>query len=680
MARQGWNEEDTYKVQDQTSWGGFAGRAKNPDGSPGGMASGSAQDVTRYRGMGNQAAGRDAYQLDFGQANDDRSQAQGARNDQSAAMSMTRAAAMGNAPSRAELMGRQMIGNSLDAQMAAAASARGGALAQASATSAAQQGAAQFQQRGMNDLAALRADEMARAREAYASQAGAMRGQDYQAAAQAAQMAQAQGQSELAQRQLNDAAQGRYEQMAWDTNRAQQQGALERYRVDRDVEEKTNQRNYERQQKSDDRAWGAVSSAAGGLFGWLSDERKKDSLGSLDKYFSPKASDAMSARDERLGLGAGSSDWERWGSKAKDEGDPDWSRGGVTKPRAEGSAAGASSGPATDQRQAPAMSGPLGGIMQRIGGGYSASQGFRSDERVKDTYRGVALLGNSDEGELRQDGDRAYYDRPQPVSVVPEKYRTMQAAREAGGAAAPPGDGGGARRPKRSGGGVDLDKLAAELERSTKAEWGARLAQGPAIRRVAEGTPENGYTTQLTEGGEKAFQRWREKHSPWDTGHDYDLRGAYADGIDRDARGHLPDTYKKPNHETFSDESTYAKYAPGEAGSWDGETYKPKGPPAWLRQEVRGRDPMADANRAMDPEVYRYKPGNGEDPNRLHVGPMAQRMAADPVASTAVRQLPDGTLAVDGASADRLALAGNAANQRQIDELRAEIARLKGGR
>lgn len=605
MARQGWTEEDTYKVQDQTSWGGFAGRAQNPDGSPGGLANGATQDVNRYRGMGNQAAQREAHQIDYGQANADRSQAQGARNEQSAALNMTRQAAMGNAPSRAELMGRQMIGNSLDAQMAAAASARGGALAQAGAMTAARQDAAQFQQRGMNDLAALRADEMARAREAYASQAGAMRGQDYQGAAQAAQMSQAQGQIEMGQRGLNQQAQMGYEQMGLDVNRAQQQGALERYRIDADVAERTNQRNYERQQKSDDRAWNAAASAMGGIFGFVSDERKKDSLGSLDKYFAPKASDAMSARDERLGLGAGSSDWERWGSKAKDEGDPDWSRGGVTKQRAEG-AAEASSGPATKQRQAPAMGGPLGGILQRIGGGYS---GFRSDERVKDTYRGVALLENSADGELRQDGERAYYDRPQPASVVPEKYRTMQSSHEAAPAG---GDGGGSRRGKRASKAeaVDLDKAAADLERSTKREWDARLAQGPAIRPSADTADLEAHVRQL-----QALSK---------TGPSVDAASSRW-GADRS-------------------------------------------------------DPMAEANRAMAPEVYRYKPGTGEDPERLHVGPMAQRMASDPVASTAVRRLPDGTLAVDGASADRLALAGNAANQRQIDELRAQIARLKGGR
>lgn len=38
---------------------------------------------------------------------------------------------------------------------------------------------------------------------------------------------------------------------------------------------------------------------------------------------------------------------------------------------------------------------------------------------------------------------------------------------------------------------------------------------------------------------------------------DYDLDAARAAGVQPDERGHLPDTYKLPNHMTFSDESIY---------------------------------------------------------------------------------------------------------------------------
>jgi hypothetical protein len=75
---------------------------------------------------------------------------------------------------------------------------------------------------------------------------------------------------------------------------------------------------------------------------------------------------------------------------------------------------------------------------------------------------------------------------------------------------------------------------------------------------------------------EEEFQRWKSKHAPQDSGHDYDLRGAYKAGVTPDPEsGHWPDTFKKPNHPTFSNESQYAKDAPEKAGRWEGETYIP---------------------------------------------------------------------------------------------------------
>lgn len=79
------------------------------------------------------------------------------------------------------------------------------------------------------------------------------------------------------------------------------------------------------------------------------------------------------------------------------------------------------------------------------------------------------------------------------------------------------------------------------------------------------------YNTKLSEGEEKKFQYWKQKYAPRDSGYDYDLRGAYKEGLKPDPlTGHWPDTYKKPNHETFSDESKYADYT---AGTWTGPNH-----------------------------------------------------------------------------------------------------------
>lgn len=70
--------------------------------------------------------------------------------------------------------------------------------------------------------------------------------------------------------------------------------------------------------------------------------------------------------------------------------------------------------------------------------------------------------------------------------------------------------------------------------------------------------------------------------------YDYDLQGAYMQGVESEG-GHLPDTFKKPNHPTFSDQSIYhggqirveGEKEPFtmEGGSWgkdsEGDTFTP---------------------------------------------------------------------------------------------------------
>lgn len=84
------------------------------------------------------------------------------------------------------------------------------------------------------------------------------------------------------------------------------------------------------------------------------------------------------------------------------------------------------------------------------------------------------------------------------------------------------------------------------------------------------------YETQLDTKEEEAFQKWKKKYAPHDSGYDYDLRGAFKADLKPDAKsGHWPDTFKKPNHPTFSNESKYAKDRPDLAGHWEGNKYIP---------------------------------------------------------------------------------------------------------
>ena len=83
------------------------------------------------------------------------------------------------------------------------------------------------------------------------------------------------------------------------------------------------------------------------------------------------------------------------------------------------------------------------------------------------------------------------------------------------------------------------------------------------------------FNTPLPKGTEVAYTNWKAINAPNDSGYDYDLQGAFLAGVKRDpVTGHMPDTFKKPNHSTFSNQSKYAtgkwaKYA----GSWQGEQY-----------------------------------------------------------------------------------------------------------
>ncbi len=80
---------------------------------------------------------------------------------------------------------------------------------------------------------------------------------------------------------------------------------------------------------------------------------------------------------------------------------------------------------------------------------------------------------------------------------------------------------------------------------------------------------EEGFNTQLSPAQEAKFQQWKAKYAPKDSGEDYDLRGAFAAGVKPDAeRGHFPDTFKKPNHPTFSEESQYSGVNGNVGGKW----------------------------------------------------------------------------------------------------------------
>jgi len=93
---------------------------------------------------------------------------------------------------------------------------------------------------------------------------------------------------------------------------------------------------------------------------------------------------------------------------------------------------------------------------------------------------------------------------------------------------------------------------------------------------------------------------------------------------------------------------------------------------ARAKRVLKEEEPMREANRAMAPSAYQYKPEYtppGQKPGETNVGPIAQNMKADPVASTAIVTLPDGMLAIDKEKGLKLAMGSLASLQKQVDAL-----------
>jgi hypothetical protein len=83
--------------------------------------------------------------------------------------------------------------------------------------------------------------------------------------------------------------------------------------------------------------------------------------------------------------------------------------------------------------------------------------------------------------------------------------------------------------------------------------------------------PAPGYDSKLDPAERPAYEAWARgmDRNPADEEHDYDLRGAFLDRLEQSDNGHLGDTYKKPNHPTFSDQSRYHGVDGNQGGHWD---------------------------------------------------------------------------------------------------------------
>ena len=69
----------------------------------------------------------------------------------------------------------------------------------------------------------------------------------------------------------------------------------------------------------------------------------------------------------------------------------------------------------------------------------------------------------------------------------------------------------------------------------------------------------NKFNTPLKPDETTAYLHWLSTLPEYQQNtNDYDMQGAFKAGLGRGGNGHFPDTFKKPNHMTFSDESIYS--------------------------------------------------------------------------------------------------------------------------
>ncbi len=108
-----------------------------------------------------------------------------------------------------------------------------------------------------------------------------------------------------------------------------------------------------------------------------------------------------------------------------------------------------------------------------------------------------------------------------------------------------------------------------EMKRMRVERWGAD-AQGP--RNLFDEDYSEKFNTTLTADEETQYQAWAKEKGREKDVYDYDLRGAWKElqsgEMSEDARGHLGDKYKKPNHPTFSAESIYSGQDGIDGGVW----------------------------------------------------------------------------------------------------------------
>lgn len=551
-----------------------------------------------YENMANNAQQRQGVNVDYGAANRDSANAQGVRGNQSEAMGLMRARAMGQVPSIAQQAAARQYGQAMAAQSSMAAGARG-----AAGLAMAQRGAAGNYAQQAGNIAGQEqiatGQERLAAEGAYMGAATGIRAQDYTSQGLNAQQSQYQANLTNAQRQQNDAyalglgQQGiAYNKMGQDVYTQQLNARLQNKSIDAGVRSDTNAHAYDSEKNT--QAWLGVS-----------DSEAKE----------PASLDAPAPAPDPTATAAKPGQY----SASVDAGDPAKKR---------------------DDSKDFSAKDVSGAMPFKENGGFAGAiktmAMMASDSKAKAPSSWSALYKTI--STPKANDNNANYVVGLPAVDFIHEQASLEPHSEPESRFNPRLS---SNRPPPS-----QDDAVAAAEARAMARAAMRAQKQPSLEDKASALQREVNARNEGLAASKAAVHEDEQRSP------YVLSGMST---------------KMPAEDTITSGMS-VKQPAGDMVVSDPAAkslgrFKP--PPEKM---------MEDANRNLEGSAYAYKAGMvpaDQKPGETNVGPMADRMATNPVTATAVKQDPEsGLLMLDRDKALKVAMSGVASLQGQLDKLK----------
>jgi hypothetical protein len=655
----------------------------------GGQEGGAATYAERARGRAESSGARPTYQG-----------SEALQGHQGRSLDALAGAASGTAPSQAAILAQRQSDASVNAAQSAAGSVKGGPGARAAAMRAAMSGQAMQQQAGAREAAAARANEMDRARGAYAGASGAALAND-------------QG-NEARGRAMNDERERFYEELGYNVQKTDQSNQLdqeklatERWKAGREERRADEGFNWDKVGK----IYGSAAGAAMGIGKmFMSDARAKKVIpyGSLapmmrsDEKTKDKSSldDAMESsfdgRDEGVRYGYLSDPYTREPEKgvagaprgyaakragqagdmfgggeaeepAKEDGAPgtnDWLKYGAggeaeqhatlgnlmrSDPRAKREAYEMGRADTLDQIK----TNPEHGVEVEEAKRRWRERAYMDDPDAKRSIDEVAEEASKNLGDEYRDQDRKQAETEKKAREYQKKYAAMAAAEKAAAAPAPP-----PKPAEKKGLFASLPDVRALLrsDMKSKEERTIDLDEVTIDLDEPEGTAmRDGPSDPEAYSAYKREQRGVENARTGRKGREdmkRELRGQ-QDKAGKDADALLA-SFKARGKEGPAVDAKRESHVPDAA--------------------------MFAAMKSMEPSVYAYKPEFRpleQKPGELQAGPMADKMERDPIAGmTIVREPKTGLRAIDKDKALKLTMGSLAVLANDVEKMK---RKKKGG-